>query len=401
MFCQHCGIEIISLPKGRKKKYCSENCRRSWWKENPEQSSKTVYTKICFTCGIDFTSFNEKAKYCSNGCSGKANKKTEHYRTTVEKTCPVCGINFYTINKKQITCSQSCGRKHGNEKLKKFYVCEYCGRKFSGENAFRKKFCGKICAANALFGTVEERAARKMAEYQSRLVAKECPFCGKDFETTLSYKRYCSGECAYQAILNQKREQWAEAYEPRAFSCKECDRVIITECGNKASIFCSIACQEKYGKQVYKKHRKEQMRFAYRTPVSFKKIYLRDKGVCKICEMPVLFDKSSHKWAATIDHIIPLSKGGTHEPSNCQLAHRLCNSVKLTEEEEFQIDWELKNIIDEGRWTEALLDYNEMLCNDKRAPVGAIRILKNYSLGERAAGDALEFAKLQGGGIKA
>jgi len=34
---------------------------------------------------------------------------------------------------------------------------------------------------------------------------------------------------------------------------------------------------------------------------------------------------------ATIDHIIPLSKGGLHMMSNCQLAHRRCNSYKGNE----------------------------------------------------------------------
>lgn len=30
----------------------------------------------------------------------------------------------------------------------------------------------------------------------------------------------------------------------------------------------------------------------------------------------------------TLDHIIPLSKGGKNEIENCQLAHRACNSMK-------------------------------------------------------------------------
>lgn len=32
--------------------------------------------------------------------------------------------------------------------------------------------------------------------------------------------------------------------------------------------------------------------------------------------------------APTLDHIIPLAAGGTHEPSNCQCAHFSCNSAK-------------------------------------------------------------------------
>jgi len=30
----------------------------------------------------------------------------------------------------------------------------------------------------------------------------------------------------------------------------------------------------------------------------------------------------------SIDHIIPLANGGTHEPKNVQIAHFICNSIK-------------------------------------------------------------------------
>jgi 5-methylcytosine-specific restriction endonuclease McrA len=58
-------------------------------------------------------------------------------------------------------------------------------------------------------------------------------------------------------------------------------------------------------------------------------IYDRDGWVCQLCGEKV--DKRA-TWpslmSASLDHVIPLSKGGTHEPSNCQLAHFICNSRK-------------------------------------------------------------------------
>jgi 5-methylcytosine-specific restriction endonuclease McrA len=30
----------------------------------------------------------------------------------------------------------------------------------------------------------------------------------------------------------------------------------------------------------------------------------------------------------TLDHVVPLAKGGTHEPANTQIAHAVCNSRK-------------------------------------------------------------------------
>ena len=53
------------------------------------------------------------------------------------------------------------------------------------------------------------------------------------------------------------------------------------------------------------------------------------QSVCGICGLPV--DKSlkyPNQMCATVDHIIPLNKGGTNELSNLQLAHRFCNRQK-------------------------------------------------------------------------
>lgn len=51
-------------------------------------------------------------------------------------------------------------------------------------------------------------------------------------------------------------------------------------------------------------------------------IYTRDGGMCKLCGLSVRKDEM------TLDHIIPISKGGPHVSSNLQLAHRSCNSSK-------------------------------------------------------------------------
>lgn len=48
-------------------------------------------------------------------------------------------------------------------------------------------------------------------------------------------------------------------------------------------------------------------------PVDFSVIYDRDRGVCGICSQPVGFD------VFTIDHIVPVSKGGPHIEQNLQI----------------------------------------------------------------------------------
>lgn len=51
-------------------------------------------------------------------------------------------------------------------------------------------------------------------------------------------------------------------------------------------------------------------------------IYDRDGWICQICKRPVIRGEES------LDHIVPLSRGGSHEPRNVQLAHRQCNRVR-------------------------------------------------------------------------
>jgi len=52
--------------------------------------------------------------------------------------------------------------------------------------------------------------------------------------------------------------------------------------------------------------------------------------------------KAPHPLSMSIDHIIPLSRGGTHEPDNVQLAHFICNSIKCAQSHVFAIDMQEK-----------------------------------------------------------
>jgi 5-methylcytosine-specific restriction endonuclease McrA len=52
-------------------------------------------------------------------------------------------------------------------------------------------------------------------------------------------------------------------------------------------------------------------------------------GKCQLCGSPVdLSLVSPHPLSASIDHIVPKSKGGPRNIQNCQLAHRQCNIDK-------------------------------------------------------------------------
>jgi 5-methylcytosine-specific restriction endonuclease McrA len=63
--------------------------------------------------------------------------------------------------------------------------------------------------------------------------------------------------------------------------------------------------------------------------VVFYEIAERDRWKCRLCGKRVM---RSRPWpdplSPSLDHIVPLTKGGAHDPSNVQLAHLRCNTAK-------------------------------------------------------------------------
>jgi 5-methylcytosine-specific restriction endonuclease McrA len=58
-------------------------------------------------------------------------------------------------------------------------------------------------------------------------------------------------------------------------------------------------------------------------------VHTRDGWTCQLCHEPI--DPSTtwpHSKSPSIDHIIPLSRGGSHTMANVQSAHLGCNSSK-------------------------------------------------------------------------
>jgi 5-methylcytosine-specific restriction endonuclease McrA len=65
------------------------------------------------------------------------------------------------------------------------------------------------------------------------------------------------------------------------------------------------------------------------TPGRRHAVYERDNWTCRICGDPVNRDAQVPELdAPTVDHIVPLARGGAHAPENWQTAHFYCNSDK-------------------------------------------------------------------------
>ena len=94
--------------------------------------------------------------------------------------------------------------------------------------------------------------------------------------------------------------------------------------------------QKRYKEDKLKKAARAAAYRARKYSVEAEVIYNKDvfedcNWVCGICGLPV--DKKlkyPNKLSASLDHIIPLAKGGKHVRANVQLAHLICNMSKGT-----------------------------------------------------------------------
>ena len=68
--CRECGVPLASVPGRKGRKFCSEGCRRAWWRSHPELVHREAYYVLaCRYCGREFRSYgNRGRKYCSHEC---------------------------------------------------------------------------------------------------------------------------------------------------------------------------------------------------------------------------------------------------------------------------------------------------------------------------------------------
>ncbi|MGV5046877.1 HNH endonuclease [Rhodococcus pyridinivorans] len=97
-------------------------------------------------------------------------------------------------------------------------------------------------------------------------------------------------------------------------------------------ITCSPECykaHQREQKHASEHRRRARKKAAFVANVYRKKVFEADGYRCHICKKKTDKTKQApHPKAPTIDHLTPLSLGGTHEPANCRTACFMCNAMK-------------------------------------------------------------------------
>lgn len=277
--------------------------------------------QTCNKCGSQFE-YHRKKKYCSVDCREPAYKPRQIIPTI--KICRVCNHSFATIFKKQKYCGDECQRK--GKLLPKITLpickCKGCGKQYLPKVMDRNQYCSRKCAFKYRPHSPTE-GRRKNNRVYHVVKLNHCKKCNKLFNQKYG-NLFCSAECRTE-YRKYKR------INPSLFNCAECETPIHTEYGNKRRRFCSTKCAKKRGGRIGKRVRRA-MKLANGIieridPVTIHSI---NKWMCCGCgcSTPRILLGTHDGNAPELDHINPLSKGGTHTMTNVQTLCRDCNILK-------------------------------------------------------------------------
>lgn len=261
-----------------------------------------------------------------------------------------------------------------NELQTKKMLCDGISYKQIGEMfGVSKEVVAYFCKLNNLSrGSIKNNdkdVARKIREktngqleYVSGYTKKEnpvkvrCVVCGGEFERTFhNLTTKGSVSCPYcteskrneikqeQAIEKQRRKEEREQRIQKRIEEEEQRRLMRVHpcpvCGEitNRNKYCSSECSRKADNKRRDFSRRMKLSMAkVDTDITVEGLYCRDKGICYLCGCQCNFEDYTiingnfiaGDWYPSVDHVIPLAKGGKHSWGNVKLAHRVCNSRK-------------------------------------------------------------------------
>lgn len=341
--CRTCGqlFPVLQRP-GRPKLYCSARCRHN--------ALVTIESRVCAQCGNTFAARPYlKNKFCSAACH-KLSLRTLNGTT---RECRQCGKSFEPKNKTSAFCSVACVGKWSaknvpRKRMNLDKTCQQCGAACRKKGNTAGLFCSRECAfaykrehpqfkckgcGKPTRSTDGDYCSGKCEDAHRTI---PCVWCGATF-TQRNGARTCSAPCAEAKYQADYKAAWLRKRGPRDYTrdCKICGKTFTPENGRTAGSACpSPSCRravkrlaQKGGKAARKARLLEIKGEAY----SRIDIFARDGWVCQLCGFdidPGL--KVPDKFAATIDHIVHISRGGADAPGNVRAAHFICNSHRGT-----------------------------------------------------------------------
>lgn len=167
----------------------------------------------------------------------------------------------------------------------------------------------------------EKNLQKAIEQGPTEIVTGECVCCGSITIVKAGVLLKCK-KCIKDGIV--------KCYNKTKYNCSSCGVEYLSTKMNKG--VCTI-CRDKQRKKsdLSKQARKAAKRARKRIvtqSVNVDLIYKRDGYKCVECKSKVVKSKTYKPNQATIDHIIPIAKGGSHTIDNLQTMCQSCNSKK-------------------------------------------------------------------------
>ena len=218
------------------------------------------------------------------------------------------------------------------QRWKKFGSVLLPDRRKSPDGRCASPGCEKpIRSANANYCNTHYHRVLRGSQDGLLPVRKNCLRCGSGLIRNQS--KFCSARCRWQFARGTLEKK----------SCVICETLFVHPGTN--AVCCSRECRNKleyqWGRKTRARERwkegarqREYTRKSRKAAAPFEKfsreeIFERDGWRCQLCgKMVARKAKWPAPFFATLDHIIPLAKGGSHTRLNVQCAHLTCNIRK-------------------------------------------------------------------------
>ena len=272
--CIVCGVGLEAR-RGPKPKYCPK-CK------NPQQATKWV---ACGVCGdaVEIKRPGRPRKYCF-GCHAEAKRVGEREKYAAIK-------DDYKQSDSYLDSLKNSQASRAAERAERVMVCKWCGATFNGH---KRRCCSDVCQEQA-------KRARDLAwrKGPTGVAYRQRPDVrAKDAARERVYGR--------RPEVRVRRAAYEVRYRgtPRGRAVRQAgrrrhDALVRLNGGVMGDCF------------------------------TYEEIFERDGWICQICGKAVWRNaKWPHPKSVSLDHIVPVSKGGSHTRENVQWSHVGCNSSK-------------------------------------------------------------------------
>lgn len=351
--CKKCSIEkdlsnYYYYKSWNRYDYTCKDChkiknskRKRWDYYNCDKHGKVKQTKTlkhCKECKTElkFSNLIKKIKSKNKNFDGFVHIKSFPDKETSKIECKCIIHGNYVASYSVVRDSKTSG-------------CNKCRYKCVSDQLSHKNLTKKRCAKCKVLKSINEFHIKKK-KYCTTYYSY-CIECDRKI-----HKEYVIKSGGHAALYNKRLQKEGRFYLKKNlkrkynnlkskiyyFHCCSCKNIAIGN--NKTKNNYCRNCKNKYG---YSTHRDRCIIYGtkYFYFDKWESVFKRDKFICQYCGVKCSVNKKYYNDLnyITIDCIIPISKGGNYEVSNCVTCCRSCNSKKSD-----SLNWKLKKIYNQN-----------------------------------------------------